>query len=78
MADGKLEQRLAEFSTMKEGWDSYGALPPTKEAMATVLAMTITPMNDGGIDVSFLGEEASVEIAPNGQIKAVGYWKAVP
>lgn len=76
MAEGKLEQRLAEFATMKPNWDSYGADPPTEAAMATVSGMTITPTNEGGIEVSFLHEAASVEIAANGQIKAVGYWRA--
>lgn len=68
--DRKLNWLLAECS--EPNWNSYSASPLTVKAVEAARAMlatlTIVPTNSGGIEVSFLGEEISIEFNAEGRI----------
>lgn len=71
--------RLIELSTLKPGWDSYGAHPVEPEAVTYLLNMLlavkrkslavpqIVPMNSGGLQLEWDHEALHLEVAVGSQ-----------
>ncbi len=59
---------------IKANWDSYGAKPPTREAIhkagEILKLIEIAPTNKGGIQIEFhrTGLEVGIEILPDGSV----------
>lgn len=72
----ELLKRIDEFAKYEKNWDSYGADPPTVEAMEkakeVASALMVVPAKDGGMSVGYEGECSGwwMEIAPDGSIRA--------
>jgi hypothetical protein len=71
----KFDNKLKELSELEENWDSYGALPISKDVIQFVGRIMdlleaepfICPLNDGGIQIEWeLGDRfIELEISPN-------------
>jgi hypothetical protein len=68
-------RRLAEMPTEKD-WDSYGAEPTTEAAKDTAAAMTLVPVNDGGVQFELHagGAEIAIEVGADGTVTSV-FWE---
>lgn len=63
-------QRLAE---LEQNWDSYGAKPISREAIARCADIHFTPTSDGGVQIELSDGTHDVEVyvAPTGQLNGV-------
>ena len=61
------QERLLD---LKSGWNSYGALPITPVAIATIEQFATVPTSGGGINLEIHrdGYDIEVEVGPDGKI----------
>jgi hypothetical protein len=56
-----VEGLLKEFATLTKGWDGYGGLPPTPEALDQAREffdnLTVVPTNYGAVGIESHGKE---------------------
>jgi hypothetical protein len=62
-----------QLRALPRGWDSYHAAPIQAEAIRTVEAIQVVPVNDGGLQVEIhrAGYDIEIMIAPKGFIAGV-------
>jgi hypothetical protein len=53
---------VQRLTSLKPGWDSYDAKPPTQEACATLLGFAVVPCNDGGIQLEVHRDGLDIEV----------------
>lgn len=68
-----IEGWLAHLAALGENWDSYGALPPTAEALRAVDNLSFSGTSDGGVDIELIigNTYLSVVIGPDGSVEEV-------
>jgi len=77
-------EQLISFSSLSEGWDSYGGHPLGQGAVGTVLSLIflghekgavprLHPLSDGGVGLSWGcdGRELEVQVAADGTLEAL-------
>lgn len=68
-----VDARLAHLASLEENWDSYGALPPTAEALRAAENLTFSGTSHGGVDIEIVigNTYLSVVIGPDGLVEEV-------
>jgi hypothetical protein len=75
---------LAKLRQLKHGWDSYGGLPPTPEAIAVAEILlqpgSLVPSPDGGLQIEWHqgGYDIEITIDPRGSITVFAERLPVP
>lgn len=67
---------VRELAALEPNWDSYGGVPPTDAALATVAKICaespdLIPVNDGSIELDY-PSGVTIEVRPTGEIVSVG------
>lgn len=66
------EERLDQLLKLdKENWDTYGARPISKLAVEAAKKVWVSPTVNGGIQLSWDDENASVEFDAAGEIVSI-------
>lgn len=65
-----LDKRLDKLEKLPKGWDGYGGLPPSKEAIAVARSIQFMPMC-GRLMICIMGELVTIDISPDGKVTDV-------
>lgn len=68
------DARIDSLAALEQNWNSYGAPPPTLEALRVLRCLHVMPTNDGGVQIEWHcnGQDVEIEVGPNGLLD--GMW----
>ena len=55
-------EALDKLADLKDGWDGYKGVAPTKLAIATCRLLNFTPLSSGGILIEMYTDQGNAEI----------------
>jgi hypothetical protein len=69
---------LVELTKLEHGWDGYGSIPPTTDAIRTAAHLQVVPVAGGGLQLEIHagGGDLEIEIQPDGSIHAISWSRA--